>query len=564
MGRPPTAIAREDANSIDDLVAAADAAREQGKHQEAIALYLRAHEAAPARVYPLFWLATLVHESGDAARAFELGQRGIALDPDQIGLLLRLGSIADALGDPLTALHFFERVARLDPDVPGIDALLADQLCHVGRVEEGLAAFERALTRSPEARDVAHARLFCLNFTTLLSPRQLANEHFAWGERVAARVQRMPPAPRAAGRGRKLRVGYLSPDLRDHAVSYFVAPLLAQHDPGRFEITVFDTSRASEDEMTRQMKRCVSRWHRVGALDDEALATAIRAAGIDVLVELSGHTRDNRLEVLARKPAPVQVTWLGYLGTSGLEAMDYRLTDAHMDPPGLTESLHCEKLVRLPVQACFSPRPDSPPVAVHVDASAPLTYGSVNQWSKVSPASRDAWAAILRECPDARLRLIVRGGQNPLLSDLVTAEFERRGARPGQIEVFPFMRTPDFLDFLGTIDIALDPFPYGGGTTTMQCLWMGVPVVTLAGDTPVSRNAVGPLRAVGLNHLVTATPANYARAAIELGRDSTQRKRLRQELRSRMAGSALTDQVAFARAVERAYETMWSSYQLKR
>ena len=554
-GPAPALPAAADA---DALIAAAEAARERGDAAEAIRQYRDAHAAAPSRAYPLYWLATLLQDSGELKDAFAFGQRGLALDPDQIGLLLRMGSIAGALLDPVAALGFYQRAAQLDPDVPDIDALLADQLCHLGRVDEGIAAFDRALARNPESLKLAEARLFCLNFTNLLAPAALAREHMAWGQRVERTVQRLPP--RAASGGAidgKMRIGYVSPDLRDHAVSYFVAPLLERHDRNRFDVSVFDTSALPEDFMTARMQACVTGWHRVSGLSDDELAAAIQAAGIDILVDLSGHTKGNRLNVFARKPAPIQVTWLGYLGTTGLKAMDYRFTDAYMDPPGLTEALHCEELVRLPVHACFSPLRDTPGASPSpVAAGAALTFGSVNQWAKVSAETRDLWAAVLVRCPGARLHVIARGGHNPALQRMIAAEFARRGARADQVQVFPFMSTPDFLQFMARIDIALDPFPYGGGTTTMQCLWMGVPVVTLAGATPMARNSIGPLHGAGLSDLVAGSPSEYQEIAVRLGRDVARLAALRRDLRARMAASPLADGAGFARGVERAYETM--------
>ncbi len=546
---------------IAQVLADADQLREAGHRERALDAYRQAHQLDAGRVSPLYWLATLHEEAGEFERARDYASRALLLDPDQIGLLLRMGGIAAAMRDHAAARDTYHRVARLDPDAPGIDALLADQLCIVGQLNEGIAAFDRALQRQPDSVQLQQARLFCLNYTDLLSPQQLADEHRAWGARhgpelLAGLHSAMPATDHA-----KLRVGYVSPDFRDHAVAFFVAPLLEHHDRSRFEVFAFDTSAVAEDSTTERMKAHVHEWRHVHDLDDAALAAAIRAAGIQILVDLSGHTKGNRLLMFARKPAPVQVTWLGYLSTTGLTAMDYRLTDAHMDPPGLTESLHTEELVRLPVQACFAPWPDAPPVAPSpISQGAPLTFGSVNQWSKVSDATKDLWASILVECQDARLHAIVRGGQNPGLQHAIAAEFAQRGVTSGQVEVFPFLTTTSFLQVLGRIDVALDPFPYGGGTTTMQCLWMGVPVVTLAGATALSRNSVGPLVCAGLRELVAATPAEYQATAIRLGRDPQTLARLRTELRPRLRSSALTDATAFAHSVEEAYRGMWDRY----
>jgi predicted O-linked N-acetylglucosamine transferase (SPINDLY family) len=355
----------------------------------------------------------------------------------------------------------------------------------------------------------------------------------------------------------KVRIGYVSPDLRDHAVSYFVYPLLEHRDRQRFEHVVLDTSTREEDAVTARLRATGVPWHRCTNTSDDELAMLVRSEAIDVLVDLSGHTAGNRLEVFARKPAPVQATWLGYLCTTGLTRMDCRLTDESMDPTGMTEHLHTERLVRLPVQGCFATLAGAPTITSSpARARGAVTFGSVNQWAKVSVATRDAWAAILRRNPAARLWIVARGGQNPKLQRIIVDEFANRGADPAQVRVFPFMTTAEFLGLMGQIDVALDPFPYGGGTTTFQCLWMGVPVVSLAGRTALSRNAVGPLTQVGLADLVATTPSAYSDIADRLGKDLCRLEHERSTLRERMSRSLLMDGKAFARTFEAACDDM--------
>ncbi len=466
---------------------------------------------------------------------------------------MRVGSIAHKRCDPVAALTAYQQVAALAPDFHGIDGLLADQLCYVGRVDDSITAFDRAIANDP-SQAFRQNRLFCLNYSDRLTPAQLANEHRSWGSAVEARVA---PLPRRPIRHRSsLRVGYVSPDLRDHPVASFLAPLLKHHDRARFQVTCFDTSPGAEDEVTAELRTYASDWHRVGKLSDELLAAKIREHEMDILVDLSGHTRHNRLEVFARQPAPVQVTWLGYLGTTGLSRMNYRLTDATMDPPGLTDSLYTERLVRLPLHACFAPSADAP-VPAPVPRGAQRTFGSVNQWPKVSPATRDTWARLLIANPDARLRVIARGGHTAGMGELIKNEFARRGARAEQIETAPFMPKPQFLEFLTGIDVALDPWPYGGGTTTFQCLWMGIPVVTLAGATAPSRNSIGPLANLGLENLVAGSPDDYIDIATQTLANRPWLAELRVSLRDEISRSPLNDGSAFARSVEAAFEAMW-------
>jgi hypothetical protein len=544
--------ARSPAPSATELIARADELRAAGDATRAREHYRKAHETDPSRVYPLYWLATLAHDAQELVEARRFCELGVALDATQLGLLMRLAQVCADQGDDVASLGAYQRIAHLDPQAP-IDANLADEYCRLGRIAEGLAAFDRAIQRAPDDPVLRHNRLFVMNFSSELTPAQLFEHHRAWGEALERRLGEIArPRVHAAD---KLRVGYMSPDLRDHAVAHFVEPLLRAHDLARYEIHCFDTSAADPDAVGRRLRSLPVRWHDVGTLDDERLASHVRACGIHVLVDLAGHSKGGRLEVFARRPAPVQVTWLGYLGSTGLSTMDYRLTDDNLDPPGMTDAIHIESLERLPVHACFEPWRDAPEPAPRADA--PLTLGSVNQWPKVSVAARALWTDILRARADARLFVVARGGQFPSVQDAVRATFVRGGVAASQVHVFPYRATTEFLRFLSEIDIALDPFPYGGGTTTMQCLWMGVPVVTLAGACAFARNSVGPLRAAGLGDLVATTSKQYRDIVLGLGDDTSRLARLRATLRERVARSALLDPRSFARSVEAAYERMW-------
>ena len=419
------------AEEFDRLVADADRLRTAGLVEPARVHYRKAHEADASRLYPLYWLATLAQDAGDLVAARRYCEIALAQDSAQPGLLMRLASICTAQADDVVALECYERVAALDPDA-GVEANLADGYCRLGRVAEGIAAFDRARLRNPGDAVLAHNRLFVMNFSDELAPEDVFARHREWAADCEQRIGPVTP-PRTAP-GPKLIVGYVSPDLRDHAVAHFIEPLLRKHDRSRFEIHCFDTSHDSEDTTTLRLRQMHVHWHRVSHLDDDQLAAYVRAANVDVLVDLAGHTKGGRLEMFARRPAPVQVTWLGYLGSTGLHALDYRLTDAHMDPEGETEHLHTEALVRLPVHACFEPWKDAPPPTIAA-SDRPLTYGSVNQWPKVSASSRAVWAEILAADPRARLFVVVRGGHRPRTqassSRRIHAPWRTRGSGPG-------------------------------------------------------------------------------------------------------------------------------------
>ncbi len=316
-------------------------------------LYARAVGVAADSTYALYWLATGHEDSGQLELAAEYCDRGLAIDPDQIALLLRRGSIASTSKDHRLALDCYLKAATLDPDIPDVDSMIGDQYCFLGRIREGVEQFDNALKKDPGSTRLQDNRLFVLNYANLLSPEELFDEHRRWGEshEAALRAHWRPHTGRCDP-DKVLRVGYVSGDLRNHAVAFFIEPLLAHHDTERFSVVCFDVSRYAEDAVTARLKSHGHRWLRVGHLDAGQLAASVREEGIDVLVDLSGHTDMNRLLVFARRPAPVQATWLGYLGTTGLTSMDYRITDAYLDPPGHDRVYHTERLL----PACRTPR----------------------------------------------------------------------------------------------------------------------------------------------------------------------------------------------------------------
>jgi protein O-GlcNAc transferase len=557
--KPQSAV--DESVDVKDFLRRADALRESADSPGALLLYQRAFEADPTCLHAIYWLATLHEDAGDLLAAKEYCERGLAIEPDQIGLLLRFGSVAVHGNDPAFAVKCFERVRALDPELPDLDAPIADQYCLMGRIEEGLEAFDRAIARHPDAVTLQNNRLFVLNFSKLFSPAGMFEEHRRWGELVESRTS-VVPETESINRDpeRRLRIGYISPDFRDHAVAAFFEPVLEAHDKEAFEVWCFNTS-ASTDSVTARLERLADVWQNVAGLDDRALADTIHKNRIDILVDLSGHTNGNRLAMFAMKPAPIQATWLGYLNTTGLSRMDYRITDGYLDPEGETEHLHTEALYRLPHHSCFRPSPQSPPVGpLPATASGHVTFGSMNQWPKVSDEVKDTWAALLKRVDGSRLLIVARGGQNAVFRDRIVGEFVQRGVEAARIRVSPALDFVGFLSLFGEIDISLDPFPYGGGTTTMQSLWMGVPVVTLRGATAFARNSVGLLSKVGLERLVARTPGDYVAAAAELAGNPPQLAEIRAGLRDRVAASGLTDARQFSRNLEAAYRSMWRQY----
>lgn len=540
----------------------ADALLAAGQHGPARDLYQKVLAADPGNVYVIYQLAGSLEGLGLYRAADDLCGRGLALAPDQPALLHRRAGIAVKRNQYVFALETYRRLRSLHPDFPLIDAMVGDQLASLGRGAEAIDAFDRALARAPDIVRLQSDRLFVLNYFGLMSRAELFDEHRRWGAAHEETLRgEWAPHEQSAAPDRKLKVGYVSADLRNHAVAFFIEGVLRNHDHSKFEIHAIDVSPYAEDAVTHRLRGNCDHWHRLGHLDDAALASFIRQRQLDILVDLSGHTAHNRLLVFARRPAPVQVGWFGYMHTTGLTAIDYRLTDAGLDPPGESDAMYTEKLFRLPSMACFQPDPLSPEVGqLPALRTGRVTIGSLNQWTKVTPMTKDVWARVLVALPSSKLVVVARGGADPAVRAEITAEFTRRSVHRDRIEVLDFMPTAEFLRLLGRIDFALDPFPYGGGTTTLHCAWIGVPVVTLETDSELGRSTPGILRVLGLEALIADDVDQYVRIAVDLANDVERLSGYRGVLRERFRRSPLMDAEPLKRSVENAFRQMWHEW----
>lgn len=488
----------------------------------------------------------------DARDSFE---RALALQPGyaeaQLGLahtLMDTGRLADAE-------QGFRKALALTPDSAEAQSDLGNALMRMGKVEDAEQCYRKALALKPALHDAHWALLFALNNILGRQSADIYAEHRAFAQRfyrpANTRPHRNDPDP-----GRKLRIGYVSGDFRDHPVGQFIAPVLAQHERSSFQISCYCNS-PNSDGVTAHLRRHADRWHEVFDLTDKALTELIRRDAIDILVDLSGHTANNRLHAFAYKPAPVQVTWLGYLNTTGMQEMDYRITDAHASPEGVFDDFHSERLVRLPdSQWCYEPPADCPQVVEPPSASTGyVTFGSFSNLAKIGPPVIALWSRLLARVPDSRLLIAWRGLAS--IRDEYRARFARHGVAPEQIELSDRLPFQDYLARHGATDIVLDTFPYTGGTTTCHTLWMGVPVVTLTGDTATSRGGASLLSAIGLGKLVAETPDEYLDIAAALAQDRRRLAELRAGMRDRMAASPLMDAKRFTRNLEEAYRAMW-------
>lgn len=444
-----------------------------------------------------------------------------------------------------------ERALALAPRAAPLWNKLGVARLEIGLVDEAIPAFRKALEYAPGDLYARRNLLFALVLRSE-SPEELLAEHRACG---ALMEQGLPPPASFGGigdAGRPLRVGYVSGDFAGHAVSLFIEPVLERHDRGSFEVTCYD-NRAQGDAVTERLRSYPVRWRRIAALDDAALASLIREDAIDVLVDLAGHTALNRLGAFARRCAPVQVTYLGYPATTGLSAMDYRLTDALADPPGDSDAHYTERLVRLPgCLWCY--RPELPSVAERWRAQPGITFGSLNNGRKLSARIVQLWADVLVATPGSRL--VIASLADGMLRRRVLGQFAAAGVDPERIQSVPWLSPVKFADLHASIDIALDSFPFGGGTTTIEALWHGVPVVTLPGATFASRAGKSILGHVGVPELVARNETDFVSIAVGLAADRARVARLHAELPARLGASSIMDEAGFVRGLEQAYREM--------
>ena len=459
----------------------------QSKLEAAESAFRAALEVEPTMAEAAVALAGVLDTTGRSAEAEQVLKRVIAERPDFAGARINLAQLYDRQDrcDEAEAM-----LATVDHGAfpPGhVAGAYGELYLKMGRHMQAQQAFLAAMRENPAAVDTGSGLLFSLNFRSDLSPGDVFREHV----RIGALIEQAAGPPYTSWNvpwvaERRLRVGYVSGDFIQHPVARFLAPVLARHDRSGFDIHCF-SNHADTDDITRQLRRYAAHWHVIAGDDDDAVARRIHALGIDILVDLSGHTTRHRLGVFARRPAPIQAAWLGYLNTTGLAAMDYRICDRHTDPEGETERLHTERLVRLPhSQWCYLPFDDLPRGAPHEHAAAgEIVFGSFNQLVKATDATLDLWARILRELPRATLAVMdTREGWS---RGNLLARLAARGVAAARVRLLPRLDLPAYFETVANVDIALDTFPYNGATTTFDTLWMGTPIVALRGDRGIAR-----------------------------------------------------------------------------
>ncbi|MGH7178982.1 MAG: tetratricopeptide repeat protein [Tepidisphaeraceae bacterium] len=569
------------------------ALRKQGKLTEAIKAFEAAVVANASYALGHASLASALTEDGRFANAMEHFRRALELDPNNAATYANCADALRVMGRADEAMRSCEAALRLDPRsalalsvqsaiwrdqgkldeaesasrraiefdetcVPA-DERLGNALLLSGRAREAIEAIRRALAIDPSAMTVHSNLLLAMHYPDGIAPEDIFAEHLRFAERFAHPLRdQILPHENSRDPQRRLRIGYLSGDFREHPAGRCIEPILTHLDRGGFETVCYNSSFKS-DAMTRRLKSLAGAWRDAAAMNDRKLAQLIRDDRIDILVDLTGHTNYSRILVLALKPAPILVGHFGYSDTTGLGTVDYQITDETSDPTGQTERFWTEKLVRLPEAAwCWAPPADAPePVCAPAGESGIVTFGSCNNFAKVSDATAKTWAETLRRVPNSRLIVFVNA--------ITHGGFERRhftehGVDAERLTLVARVSKSEYFARLREIDIALDPFPYNGGVTTCDALWMGLPVIALRGRTYVSRQGVSLLTQVGLSEVIADTPADYVRVAGELAGDFPRLNAIREGLRARFAATAVVDGRRYAAQLAEAFRTMWRTW----
>ncbi|HVT90861.1 MAG TPA: tetratricopeptide repeat protein [Tepidisphaeraceae bacterium] len=546
----------ETGSCAQDHVVLGEILRELNRSSEAATEFEKAIELDPRNTAAMVCLGHLRAIAGQSAQAEQWFQRALELNPQDIFALNNLALVlvqSHRFGEAIALLN---RAVEIEPNGQAW-ANLGSALLETGRIDQAIEAYERGMSVEGPFGHANHGLLLALLHSDRHTPEQVFVAHRTWGRNFASAS--LPPV-RDRTPTRQLRIGYVSSDFRQHALQYFIEPILIHHNRAEFEVTCY-SGVTPPDDITARLRSLSHRWIDVGWLSDASLADQIRTDRIDILVDLSAHSAGSRLAAFAAKPAPIQISYLGYAATTGLVAMDYRISDAILDPPGLTEHLHAERLLRLPdIFWCYQPDKDAPDIVDRAPDSQGIVFGSLNRLAKITPAAISLWSKILTGVPGSRLMLMASGLADESARQSFEAHFASHGIDPARLILRGPGTPEEYMAALNDVDIGLDTYPFNGGTTTCHALWMGVPVITLAGTSPISRTGATILNCVGLSDLIAQSPEGYVSCSIQLAKNMHRLQSMRRELRSRLRTSPLCDAPRFVRNLESAYRSAWQEY----
>jgi protein O-GlcNAc transferase len=505
-------------------------------------------------------LGFIFKTKGQYHEALSCYKQALQYKPKSADVYFNLGTVLLIEDQLVEAISSFKKAIEINPKMLQPYKMLGHLLHTIGETTEAETQIRHVLEIDPADADSYSLFLLYMHYNPLYEAKTIFHEHLQFAKHCAESLSDAIVAhTNDRSPTRRLRVGYVSPDFRKQSVGFFIEPILASHNHHDFEIFCYHNL-SDEDEMTERMKGYADHWRNIVDISDDEVSELVRNDNIDILVDLSGHTGSGRILVFAHKPAPVQISWIGYPNTTGLSTMDYKIVDNFTDPAGMTDHLYTEKLIRLPASfLCYLPYKDSPEVGeLPAVKNGFITFGSFNILAKISPEVIRVWSDILRTIPNSRLIMKARNlHDSPTVRSFLN-HFTEQGIDSERIELIS--RTPTYREHLAIynrIDIALDTFPYNGTTTTFEAMWMGVPVVTLEGETHVSRVGVSLLTNVGLRDLVGKTKEHYTDITIDLANHLNTLHSLRNSLRQRMKQSPLTDIKQFTMNIEDIYRQIW-------
>lgn len=538
-----------------------NALRELGQLPEAIASYRETVWLDPNYADAYVNLSTALRDRGEMTDAIACLRKALQLRPNDAVQHNNLGNVYIERGNLAEGAKCLQESLRIKPDYAESYNNLGVALHLQARIDEAVASYRQALRLKPEYVDAHSNLVFAMNYHPDVDQATLLAEHRDWAKVQTAGIVQYASYENTREADRPLRVGYVSPDFRRHPVAFFVEPILEHHDRQVFETFCY-AQVASPDAFTERFKSLAGTWRNICGMTDEQLAEQIRADKIDILVDLAGHTAKNRLLAFARKPAPVQISYLGYPNTTGIKAIDYRLTDAIADPPE-EQPLHVERLVRLPGGLCCYRPFDAAPAITPLPSSSRnyITFGSTHSLSKLNSRVLELWGRILTAMPSARL-LVCRNSLTGETMDYFREQFAQHGCDIDRVEFRGGvgLGNDKHWPVYSEIDISLDAFPWCGHTTACESLWMGVPIITLYGDRYAGRMVASVLSSIGLTDWIAKTPDEYVNLAVRAARDRRRLLELRGRLRQQVPESILCNGDHFTRGLEQAYRKMWHAW----
>lgn len=536
------------------------ALQEDGQLDQALAAFEQVLALAPDNPVSHSNIAAVFNAMGRHDAALESCRRAVKLGPKSVAAHVNMGTFLMEMGRLSEAVKSLETVIRLDPHNRKAHVNISAALARLGRIDQATIQTRQALKINPNWDELHSNLLFYLTHNQELDAAGLFAEHLRYAEQFEAPLRASwPQHANTRDPERRLRIGFVSADLYNHAVAHFITPILEHlaHAP-RLEIIAYANS-FHDDPVSRHLHGLASIWRQVEKLTHAELAQLITSDAIDILIDLSGHTGFNRLPTFARKPAPLQVTWIGYPGTTGLQAMDYILTDRYYCPPGELDDQFTEKLARLPASAVFLPSPEAPAVSpAPAIENGYITFGSFNRAGKLSREVIGRWSKLLRAVPDAKM--LLAGMPNDHASDMFRSWFNDEGIVSERLSFYAQTNIHDYLDLHRMVDICLDTYPYTSGTTGFHALWMGVPTLTMLGPTLPGYVSASILSHAGLSDFIARGEAEFLEKGILLSRDVDRLAELRMQLRDRMRNAANGQPTVISSGLENALRSMWQRW----